>query len=50
MAYYHQENVDEEALIKRLQDLAKRYKKFQEELGRYKEKKFCKNYEEKEVK
>lgn len=38
MAYYHQEKVDEEAQIKRLRDLAKRYKKFQEELGRYQEK------------
>ena len=38
MAYYHQEKVDEEVQIKRLQDLAKRYKKFQEKLGRYKEK------------
>lgn len=38
MAYYHQEKVDEEAQIKRLQDIAKRYKKFQEKLGLYNEK------------
>lgn len=38
MAYYHQEKVDEEAQIKRLQGIAKRYKRFQEELGQYKEK------------